>query len=275
MTKTILLVLFLLTPLTSRSADVYLVQADARGYLNSCETVSWITDAVFYNRGTTTATVSFKNTSNGAVDEAMALRSFAIPAGRSASLSRMTGRAWAPRANAPLWVTTVDVDGEVDVKDVLLIGTDPYSAGCIRISGNPIENRGRAAYPVFRELAAANEPQIHLATYLGAETPGRLNVGIYNAAPEEAMAAVEVRRHCDEAVVAFRSIPVQANTIIQVPIFSGVGPVEGCPLHLAGELGGPPRSLYTIVKVDQPSFSYVANVIDSQAPVAGIVISPP
>lgn len=261
--------------ISSKAEDVYLVQASALGYLTVCERVSWETDAIFYNRGTVAATVSFAGTSNGPIDETMTLTSFTIPAGQTASLVKMTGRSWGPRSNASQWVTKVDVEGEVEIKDILVIGTDFYSAGCIRGSGAPVEDRGRTAYPVFRRLTPPNETQIHLGTYLGADTPGRLNVGIYNAAAVDAIAAVYVRRHCDEAVVASKFIAVPSNTIVQVPVFSGLAPTDGCPVYQSGQLGGPSRSLYTVVTVDQPSFSYVANVIDSQAPIAGIVISPP
>ncbi|HEY0592016.1 MAG TPA: hypothetical protein VGF40_09630 [Thermoanaerobaculia bacterium] len=275
MPRYLLPLLLVLTSSALNADSLWLVQASSRGYLTPCEHVSWETDTIFFNRGTETASVSFSGTSNGPAEEPLQLTSFEIPPGRTASLMRMTGRSWAPRSNEPLWVTEVDVTGDVEVKDGLVIGTDPYSAGCARISGAPIENRGRTAYPVVRQLAPPNEVQVHLGTYLGAATPSRLNVGIYNGASVPANAAIYVRRDCDESVVASRFTTVPANAIVQIPVFSGFAPTERCPAFQSGRLGGALGGLYTVVTVDQPSFSYVANVIEGQAPIAGIVISPP
>jgi hypothetical protein len=256
------------------AGEIYLIGGHAFGAINDCDVVSWRTDAIFYNNGSDTARVSFRGVSNG--PERPHGSSFEIPPGRSASLVRMVENAWEPLSNDPLWVLHVETTGDVLTKNLLLIGTGQHYR-CHGIPPIYYEDRGRVALPPYTSLTPANARQVHLGTYLGRDTPSRLNVGVYNAASVSAEARIEVRRHCDDSVVVARTATIPANNLTQIAVTKLGNSDAGCAPYLGGdgELGGPPASLYTVVVVDQPSVTYVANVIDSVMPIAGVAISPP
>jgi hypothetical protein len=122
--------------------------------------------------------------------------------------------------------------------------------------------------PVFRDLTPANKPQIHLGTDLSGNE-SRVNVGIYNAATETATASIELRRTCDDALIASRTVTISPNTIVQVGGFS-TGDTAVC-----NSANTPDWTRYTIVMVSQPSITYVANLNEVVPPPGASGLVPP
>lgn len=240
------------------SADVYLVQADANGQqIATCETLLWSTDARFANTNTSPVEIRLLDISNTATIADDIPRAFSVAASRVTSINREVRGVW--RAfGQPLWVVRLDVPDGVKISNELLLGSS------FTLCGPPSGSLGRfgkASLPVFRSLAPANTRQLHL-TDLG-DLPRRLNIGIYNAGEQEAGATIEFRRDCDNALLETVTARVAADTIIQV---GGLHPtVNPCDSQR--------NTLHVVVIVDQPSFTYVANIIDATTPISGVDIT--
>lgn len=112
---------------------------------------------------------------------------------------------------------------------------------------------GKATMPVFRELAPAGTPQVHLGTDLHGAEPSRVNVGIYNAGTETAVATIEVHIGCDDSIADTRTVSIPPNSIIQTNGLS-------TGTATCGVQGFTNLARYTIVTVSQPSLSYVSNI---------------
>ncbi len=122
--------------------------------------------------------------------------------------------------------------------------------------------------PVYRELTPANKRQIHLGTELSGNN-SRVNVGIYNAGAETATASIELRRTCDDALIASRTVTTPRNTIAQV---GGFGTTDTA---VCNSTNTPDWTRYTIITVSQPSFTYVANLYEAVPPVGALGLVPP
>jgi hypothetical protein len=129
---------------------------------------------------------------------------------------------------------------------------------------------GKVRLPTFRALTPAGEPQTHQATFLGSEQdiPSRINVGVYNGGTVTATAQIEIRRECDDTVVSGETVSVPAKTVLQATNFS-TNPGHGCPPASPGPYG---PGVYTVVTVDQPSFSFVSNLANTLLPITSISI---
>jgi len=96
---------------------------------------------------------------------------------------------------------------------------------------------------------------------------GRTNVGVFNAGSVAATATVELRRGCDDVLVASRSVAVPPNSIVQLnglPFAS-----EGCSAIRTAAY-----ETYVVVTVDQPSFSYAITLSNKRPPWIPVSSSP-
>jgi hypothetical protein len=252
-----ILVLAVTSAMTAYGREVYLFQAHAEGpvVVDSAgrQIVVWDTDAFFYNTGNETAQVAFLDDNAGF--------GFAIAPHQSASLSA---------AAVPLTFRFVhaSVPDAVIVESALFIGTKPD----LQVSQGPDYRYGKVRLPVFTSLTPANQPQVHLGTFLGQAIPNHENVWVYNGGESVATVHIEVRRQCDDAVFDERTVTVDPKGIVTV---SGMGAgFQGC--RVAGVQEPRPwivGSLYTIVTVDQPSLSMVSTVTDNQLPQAMVSVN--
>jgi hypothetical protein len=266
------LVALIIIALPVPAADVYIVQGDARGpSIDRNTLVLWTTDAFFYNGDDLDAIITLLDASNGAAHRIG--DTFKIAPHRSLSLTS-SNRGWGSGTGDPLWVLRVDVPPAVLVDASLFIGwqslTGP-SPSTFRFA------YGKARLPVFRSLTPPGQPQIHLATSLGPasnnsveiQVPSRINVAIYNGGAVQADATIEIRQHCDDRVVTSERVSIPANTIIQVGGFEAR--TRDCPP--VDSSGDSIRSVYTVVTVDQPSFSFVSNLSNAAIPTTSISIT--
>ena len=90
-------------------------------------------------------------------------------------------------------------------------------------------------------------------TDLGLAT-SRFNAGIFNAGSATAAANIAVYQACDDTLLETRTVSIPADTAIQV---GGLGSVlTHCPAET-------PLNIwlrYAVVRVDQPSLSYIVNL---------------
>lgn len=231
--------------------DVYVLQGEAIGGRVPGGNLSWSSDAVLYNGGSTDALVRLVGTSVGSDNSGPT--EISIPRGRTANIPGTVY--W--RAAGPLWVLRIEAPSDVSVAGFLNIGFVPDQS-----PASFHDAYGRTQLPVVRKLVPAGGAQIHLGTDLGRDRAMRLNVGIYNAAASSASATIQVRDHCDflleEQVVA-----IPANTVLQFPIAPRR---QDCDPGSPGEFGGPSGYLYTLVTVDQPGFSFVSVLSTTELP---------
>ncbi len=255
------------------AADVYVFQGLASGpNLNSEFAVLWTTDAFFYNTGDTPATITLVHaTPSSTASRVPVGDTFTLPPHRGASLVKAKP-SWAGVDG--LAVLHLESPPEVVVDDALFIGETP-----LHVSGIPSPfTFGKARLPVFRSLTPPGVQQIHLATSLGpagdvsptiAVLPNRINVTIYNDAQVSANATIEIRQHCDDRVLSSRSVTIVADSIVQI------GPFDTATVNCqdSSGLGDSERMVYTVVTVDQPSFSFVSNLSNAATPTTSISIT--
>ncbi len=261
----VVLALTMFRAVAVHAADVYVVQGSATGpALNRFESIVWAGAASFFNHGIVDARVKLLGISNRGGGEAAPGAVFTLPPQRSASLNRIAA-GWRAYSASPLWVLHLDVPPEVDVESLLFIGSC-----CLPNPNYRLGRFGKVRLPVFTSLIPAQQSQVHLGTYLG-EMPSRINVAVYNAASATASARIEIRQGCDDTVVEERVVAVPAETLMQ---FTGFSAREGqCPPYVGGTPGGIPGDVYTVVTVDQPSFTFVSNLSNSELPLTSMTIS--
>ena len=245
------------------AADIYVVQGQATGPIIGQEMILWSTDALFFNAGSDTARVQLRGTSNG-VAAPLPPTAFDIAPHRSASLGQEVGNRW-HLGSPTIWVHHLDVTGDVITENLLFLGAMGTSTGI----GSPFKY-GKVHLPIVHALTPPGQPQVHLGTYLGisAQIPSRINVAIYNAAAMIASAHIEVRNVCDDSLIDAKEALIPADTILQVSGFRNEG---SCPESTP--IGGPPQAVYTIVTVDQPSFSFVSTLANNTGPITSMSIT--
>jgi hypothetical protein len=264
----------LCTSIKLRAGDVYVVQGFALGpQLDSNFMILWTSDAFFYNAGLSESRVTLLHVSNGGSAPDPSGDVLLLPAHTSRSLIAAKSL-WRTDTGAALWVLHLDAPADTLVDDTLFIGSQGINLP------SPSTSRfrfGKARLPVFRSLIPAGQQQVHLATSLGpfsdnpaeVQTPSRLNVTVYNAATSAASALIEIRQHCDDRVITSRTVTIPADTIVQIGGFEGR--TANCPP--IGMSGDAERFVYTVVTVDQPSFSFVSNLSNAATPTTSISIT--
>jgi hypothetical protein len=248
--------LLLVTAFPCAASEVYLFQAHADGppvsdpAVAGAVFVEWDTDAFFFNHGATEATVTLLDADAG--------MEFSIPPQKAVALSTALPA-------RPLHLVHAIVPDAVTVENALFIGS--AQGGTRPIA--PTYEYGKVRLPVFTSLTLANQPQVHLATYLGNQ-PSHANVWIYNGGDEAATAHIVIRRQCDDAVVDETTVSVDAKNAVSVSGLAAVVPT--CPSS-ATTRAWIVRSVYTTVTVDQPSLSFVSSVANDQIPRALVSVN--
>jgi hypothetical protein len=234
------------------AADVWVL----RGSTGPCEGLQWEADTLLFNTALTPATVRLLEVSDGS-DE-VTTRQLEIAPRQVASLRNLAGD-WRPSSEAALWMLHLDVSESVTVEGVLNIGTG--TGLCVLV---PTPDRsalyGTTRLPVFRTLAASGTEQVHLGTSLGL-LAARNNVGIFNAGDVAASATIEVRRGCDDRLLAATTVQVAANSTVQIRLDPKSD--SGC---MAGHRDVQPWVETVRVVVDQPSLTWVSSLANGVAP---------
>lgn len=255
MKRTALCLLLLLVTTTADAADAYFIRFSALGrQLPSGAPVQWVDDVLFYNTGNAPAQVRLVGVSNGASQPDAPELTLAPGTVTSLSADAVVAPKWQPIPLPVMWVLHLDIPPGVvtESRDELYVipgVTQPAS-------GIP---RGKVSMTTFRELAPAGGAQVHLGTDLGGND-SRINVMIYNAGTDTAIASIEVRRTCDSSLMDRRTVAIPANTLLQVNGLS-VGSSTGCP-----EPVNKPWARYTAVTVSQPSLTLISNINENIQP---------
>ena len=244
----------------AHASDAYVYQFLASGKTVGCYTAQWFSDVLFYNQNPEPRDVRLLGLSNGHLPDGVET-SWTLPPHQAFSLRRW-GPAWGPmeppQTGARVWVLHLDVPDGVTVESRNEFGAENT---CTDIQS---QRYNKASQPVVRTLTAANVAQVKLGTDIGT-ADGRINVAIYNGGTTPAHATIDVHRTCDDSIVVSDSIVIPANTIVQYgPLPTGGG--SCAELHTEGY----PR--YTVITVDQPSFSIVSTLTEGQFESSGDVI---
>ncbi len=260
-----------------RAEDVYVVQGRADGPLiltngiALCEAIQWTSDVALYNTGEQDALVRVVGVSNGDIHVPSG-DTLLVPSHRSLNLIAKRPN-WQGVTSDPLWVLRLDVPAKLQLESILWIGSHNL---CVSTFPNPYRF-GQVRLPVVYSLTAPQQEQVHLVTTLGGDTfRGRLNVGIYNGSEVQATAHIEIRQHCNNVTIAARTVSVAPNTLTQFGGFSErpFSFLPEDPKRCQGPpFDGTPNAVYTIVTVDQPSFSFVSAIADNATPMASISIT--
>ena len=259
--KLVLITLLLLFASTAFANDAYVVMFSADGRSSSTFQATWSGDVLLYNENPTPVEVRLLGISNGGIGLGTP-STLSLPPGEAITLS-MAAPSWVPASFVPtLWVVHMDVpDGvaiesrdEISYKEYIPV--EPF----VRLIAT-----GKVSMPVIRSLTPAGVPQIKLGTDIGTTT-ARQNVAIYNAGLQPASASIEVRRGCDNSIVDTRTAMINPNTIIQAGgLTTGT---NGCTITTRTTN----YARYTVVTVDQPSFSIVSTLTEAQQQAPGNIV---
>jgi hypothetical protein len=251
--KAILLVLGWLTFIgAAQASDAYFVRFNAIGGNNGEIAVDWRDDVLLYNTTAAPLTVTFLGVSNGAVQTNLK-PAVAIPAHRTVSLngSYLVTDSWFPVPAQTLWILHLDIPAGVVAES-----RDQFSLRYLSLAGSLALEK--VSMPIFRDVVAAAQVQVHLGTDLNG-TASRENVGVYNAGAVPATATIEVRRACDDKLLDSRSVEVPSDTVVQIGGLNTITPAS-CP-----DSSIPDGARYTTISVTQPSLTFVSNVSNSPA----------
>lgn len=220
-------VLMVLLSGVAQARDVYVVRFNTlrEPVLSAppCSSFSYQDHLVFYNAGSSDATVQLRGVSNGTATNPQPLR---IPAGKARSSTGSVGggdaatASWAPEPQPLLWVVHLEVPDQVQIISKLwVLASEPPSCTSFPvISGRAYTG---VRMPVVEALTPSGIPQVHLGTDFESDTGGiagigRTNVGVYNASTVAAFAVVELRRACDGSLVASQNATIPASSIVQL-----------------------------------------------------------
>jgi len=234
---------------TAHAADVWLLQAAADGWSDGCRAQSWGGDAVFHNTADAPATIRLLGVSGGAVTDPAVPRSFDVPPHRTVTLQQMIHGLWRATSWMSIWVTHLDVPEGVLVEGRIDIGVNDY---CSPFPVVRTPSLGKLYQPAIRSLTPAGKPHIHVGTDLGL-VESRTNVALYNAGDGIAYVSIELRRACDDALLAFQTAFVLPNNFVQVGLVAQNLNASAC-------LDAPSYVRTTTIRMDQPGLSWVSMV---------------
>ena len=266
--KTVLRILVPLSlALAAAADDVWLVQADANGWGYQCVAQSWASDAILQNTAGVPATVTLRGVSGGAPIAGPADLSFTIAPHRTVSMDLMTHGVWRPTTFPPLWIVHVDVPQDVLVESRVNVGQNDL---CVLFPINRNPTLGKLSFPVFRALVPASQLQTFVGSDLGMVS-ARTNVGVYNAGSEQAQAHMELRRACDDVLLASVEAEIAPNAFVQASLFPSAPPFTVSCVDAPGWVS------YTTLLVTQPSLAYVTvnanDVPQTQSPILSVPVS--
>ncbi len=235
------------------AGDVWMVQGYALAATPSpLYFTVWSGDALFFNTTDVPVTIRLINTSDAPIPLGQPT-SFSIRAHQAATLDAAIAGGWQPASSPPIWVDHIDVPDGVRIESRLELSVLTLFGPPPPVGSAPMF--GKLSFPIVRSLAPPGQQQL----FLGADnsrTDSRINIGVYNGGTVLATAHLEVRRACDDTVVASQEIIVGANSLSQVSLH---------PRQDAGPCADT-RALtwenYALVMVDQPSFSYVSTLLN-------------
>ncbi len=234
--------------------DIYMIGVEAAGApINPCVYQFWQSNVLFHNGTHAPQMIRLLGVSNGIIDAPF--REFVIAAGASTSLEWENVK-WRPIAVGEdnLWIWKLDVPEGVDTNTYLELRAVDCEFHDMATS------LGQITLPEFTALKPADEEQVFLGTDLGL-MDRRVNVAIYNAGTEAAVADVTVHRMCDDATIASATITIPANTTIQaVRLASGAVGYTACGPEGRG------RGTYVSVTVSQPSIAFVSAISNETIP---------
>ena len=238
------------------AVDAYFVRFNAQ-HQTTAGNLIWLDDILLYNMAPTPVVARFVGVSNGSPQADLPL--LTLPPGQTVSLNatQAVNEKWRPIPVPLLWVLHLDIPNDVVVES----RDEYYSSFGVPELFFPIA-LGKVSMPIFRELAPAGKPQVHLGTDLSAND-SRLNVMIYNGGSGSAIATIEVRRTCDSALMDSRTITIAANTLVQTGSLAA-GASETCTSQNTASW-----MRYTVVTVSQPSLTFVSNLNESLRSVPG------
>ena len=254
----IFVVLLHATASAAHAADAFVYQFAADGRTIGCNRAQWGSDLLVHNATDAAAEIRLLGLSNGDLLDGVP-RSWTIPPHESRSLRRL-GPAWVPTNGAagPGWILHLDVPAGVTME------SRDEVADVNRCDDKAPFMLTKTSQPIVRDLTPANNLQVKMGTDLGT-TAGRINVAIYNAGTSAAVATIEVRRTCDDAVVTSTIVQVPAHAITQYGPFPTGG--DDC-----ADARTSTYSRYTTITVDQPSATFVSTLTEGQQQSPGDVL---
>ena len=220
----------------------------------------WQSDAVLHNNGPNDARIELLDQLSGI--------SFSVPPHRTVSLLDQVRSHGAELLSGEIGVVHLTMPNDVIIESTLYV-----NAASVSFHSPPLALPwyGKVHVPTFTALVPANEPQVHLDTWLGMIASHR-NVLIYNAGTVPARVLIDVRQQCDDALVSSTTNQVAAGNIIHVvglpgaTTWFGRGASCGKPTFMQA-------GVYTVVTVDQPSLTLVSSVADDRIPTASLSIN--
>lgn len=251
------------------ASDVYVVDAYALAAKipNSCTSLVWDADTVFYNLSNTDAVVTLLGISNGTRNPGFP-NTFTIPAGTATSIRQKIGALWHPLSNDAVWVY------HLDVPDGVRVDTELFPESTTLFCPRPVivtQPYGKVQIPVFRTLTPAGQSQFIGGLTLG-DVPAHMNVAIYNAGETTAHATIQVFRACDARLVASQQVTIPANTIWQFPAVPAPNTTGACASGIM-QPNGLNSLAYAAVVVDSPSLSFASAASDIEPPISTILFS--
>ncbi len=244
------------------ASDVWVVQGSAQAATPTpCLFTLWVGDVLFFNTNPGSVNVALIGTSDSPPASSQA--SFTIGAGQAATLNAKTNFTWVPSSRPPIWVDHLSVPDGVRIESRLELS----EAECFPPPASFPAAFGKLSFPVYRSLAPAGSQQLFLGADNGT-ADSRVNIGVYNAGTVRAAAHLEVRRACDDLVVATEGVTIAPNSLTQFSL----QPTQDRPACIDNRANA--YANYATVTVDQPSLAYVSTLsnhpLDMNPPVLRI-----
>ena len=255
-----------LSAASSDAADVWLLRVQGYGTpLAPCSTVRMTDAIVFQNTTTTEARIRLLSVSNAhdvtpGVPPVLGTADLVIAPGRTTSVTNALGPVWQSNPPVSRWITHLSVPEGTIADSRLELGVTECASPSPQ-PPNDLPVLGRVELPVFRTLAPAGSVQRLLSTD-SAATAADVYVGTFNASATAAIARLELRRACDDAIVATATLDIAPNTLREHRF--EVTPAMACGSALA------PWAHYTLVTVDEPSITYALSIPRTGAATVGI-----
>jgi hypothetical protein len=222
---------------------------------------------LFFNSQPTLETVRLLDLSNGLPTQPHNITLFGNSL-HAESFASMDGCFAQDSCPATIFVAHLDVPDGVTVSSRAEVNDLPEDtcpsapAGSRTLAGLPL--------PVKRELTPPRVLQYHLGVDTGTDAcagpscgsaSSRITIGIYNAGAVTATAIVETRRGCDDKTMERRIVMVPSNSVVHAGGFPS--DTSGCA---AFEGKAPNYSMYAVVSMDQPGFSYAISLRNDAPP---------
>ena len=246
MLRALAIPIVLLLGSVAHAADTYVVRyvaVVAPTPERNCYSLTWRDRVLLTNMNAAAATVIIAERSD---DSTLAPTTLSVPGHGIADLDSVM-----PVADNTSLVAHLAVPPGVEV--------DSYGEWISRFECIPFPDTartiGQVRLPTFSALVPAGAVQRHLRTDLGRRS-AHVNVIVFNAGETAATAFIEVRRACDNTLLASRTASVAAKSVTQI---GGLTPTPVTSSFCNG-VDGTGAVTFTNVTVDQPSLTIVSAV---------------